>query len=205
MYEYIEGELVAKAPAAAVIDAGGVGYRLHIPLSTYRALPDGGRFRLFTHFYVREDLQRLFGFATEAERQIFLRLLTVPKVGPALALAVLSGLSLAQLREAVLERRPEILTRVKGVGKATAERLVQELHRDPPPELAAASTTEPDAPASIKGRDVASADRSLDPLAAVEERHICRALSLGLSLDEVARKLGIDPSTLWRKRKRYGL
>ena len=158
MYEHIEGELVSKSPTAAVVDAGGVGYRLSIPLSTYRVLPasDGGRVRLLTHFYVREDAQRLFGFATEAERQVFLRLLGVPKVGPALALAVLSGLSLAQLREAVTQRRPEILTRVKGVGRATAERVVQELHRDPPSELGRIPGGGPE-PDLGKARDVASA------------------------------------------------
>ncbi|HRU06459.1 MAG TPA: Holliday junction ATP-dependent DNA helicase RuvA [Candidatus Brocadiia bacterium] len=127
MYEYIEGQLVSKTPAAAILEAGGVGYHILIPLSTYNALPASGRAKLLTFLYVREDCHRLYGFATAAERQVFLKLMDVPKVGPGLALAVLSGLTLADLRQAVLDKRPDILKRVKGVGAATAERIVREL------------------------------------------------------------------------------
>lgn len=183
MYEYVEGELVSKSPTTAVIDAGGVGYRLHIPLSTYRRLPDKGRTKLLTHFYLREDTQRLYGFATDAERDVFSRLLSVPKVGPVLALAVLSGLSLAQLRDAVENRRPEILSRVKGIGPATAERLVQELHRDPLPGLGAVASL-PSGPAADTTRDAVSALLTLGYQRSSAER----------AADKALKKLGQDAS-----------
>lgn len=176
MYEYIEGELVAKSPTTAVIDAGGVGFRLDIPLSTYRALPEAGKTKLLAHFHVREDVQRLYGFATEAEREVFQRLLAVPKIGPNLGLAVLSGLSLSQLCEAVLQRRPEILSRVKGVGTATAERIVQELHRDPPPLLVGEASVDGRVPAG-KAADVVAALLTLGYQRSGAERAARKALA----------------------------
>jgi len=167
MYEYIEGELVAKSPTAVVLDVAGVGYRLYVPLSTFRRLPERGRVKLLAYLYVREEILRLYGFATEAEREVFLRLLSVPKIGPSVALAVLSGISLAQLREAIVNRQPAVLSRVKGIGKATAERIVQELQRDFPLDFGAGEG----APASKgKARDVVAALLTLGYQRSVAER-----------------------------------
>lgn len=155
MYEFVEGELVSKSPTSVVINVSGVGYQLRVPLSTSKGLPEAGPVRLLVHFYVREDSQRLYGFATAEERRVFLKLMAVPKVGPSLALAVLSGLSLGELREAIIHQRAEILKRVKGIGAATAERIVRELQRDPPVLPGGASTRGP-APAD-KEQDVVAA------------------------------------------------
>ena len=175
MFDYIEGEVVAKSPTSAVLDAQGVGYRFHIPLSTSRRLPDKGRARLLVHFYVREDTQRLYGFATEAERRVFERLMTVPKVGPAVALAVLSGLSLAELRDAVSDQRPDLLRRVKGVGSATAERIVRELRRTLPDLIAEVAPDEV-SPVSGKTTDVVSALLALGYQRSSAENAAARAL-----------------------------
>ena len=175
MFEYIEGDLVAKSPTAAVIDVNGVGYRFQVPLSTSLRLPDRGRARLLVHSYMREDVHRLYGFATEAERAVFERLMSVPKVGPALALAVLSGLSLAELREAVTGQRPDALRRVKGVGSATAERIVRELQRALPALLA--DIAPEDAPESSgKSADVVSALLALGYQRSSAEQAAIRAL-----------------------------
>lgn len=159
MYEFIEGELVSKTPTEAVVCAGGVGYRLRVPLSTSHGLPDGGaKVRLLVHHYVREDAQRLYGFATPTERAVFEKLMEVPKVGPSLALAVLSGVEVGELRAAILEQRPEALRRVKGVGTATAERIVRELRRDAPDLFGAeAAGASPAAADGGKARDAVSA------------------------------------------------
>ena len=174
MYEYLEGELVAKLPTAVVLDVSGVGYRLYVPLSSYRRLPDRGRVKLFVHFYVREDAQRLYGFATEAERKVFERLLDVPRIGPTLALAVLSGISVSQLREAVVNRQPAAISRIKGVGKATAERIVQELYRSFPAEAGAG-------PAGVafpagKAQDVVAALLTLGYQRSVAEQAAAKSL-----------------------------
>ena len=175
MFDYIEGELAAKSPTSAVIEANGVGYRFQVPLSTSRRLPEKGRARLLVHFYVREDIQRLYGFATEGERRVFERLMSVPKVGPAVALAVLSGLSLAELRDAVSDQRPELLRRVKGVGTATAERIVRELRRVLP-DLIAEIAPEEISPVSGKKTDAVSALMALGYQRSSAERAAMRAV-----------------------------
>jgi Holliday junction DNA helicase RuvA len=136
MYDYIEGDMVAKSPVHAVIAANGIGYRLTIPLSTFDALPDSGRTRLFTYLHVREDVLRLFGFATVEERGLFTRLLSVSGIGPAMAVAVLNGLSVHDFRQSVAAEDVETLCRIKGVGRKTAERIIVELKREMERELA---------------------------------------------------------------------
>lgn len=112
----------------AVIETGGIGYRVHIPLSTYEALPpEGSEAVLLLHLVVRDDEWRLFGFAGPEERAVFLALLRVSGVGPVLALSLLSGLRPAEFRNAVASSDWKTLTGVKGVGRKTAERIVVEL------------------------------------------------------------------------------
>ena len=128
MYHHVRGVLESKTPAEAVVDVGGVGYRLTIPLTTYEKLPaTGGEVRLLASLVVREDVQRLFGFLTDAERSFFRLLLSVSGVGPQLALGIVSALPLAEFRAAVLAAEPARLRRVKGIGKRLSERLVVEL------------------------------------------------------------------------------
>lgn len=128
MYESLNGRLVRKEPAHVVVQTGGIGYRVLVPLSTYEALPRVGEsVHLVLHLAVREDEWRLFGFLREEEREGFRALLRVAGVGPVLALGVLSGMTPNELARAVRENDVRALTRVKGVGKKTAERIAIEL------------------------------------------------------------------------------
>jgi Holliday junction DNA helicase RuvA len=128
MFESIRGRLVAKSPARAVVEAGGLGYAVNVPLPTYERLPaKGEEVTLRLHLIVREDEWRLYGFADEEERALFRACLKVSGVGPATALALLSGMAPRELRAAVTGGDVTSLQRVKGVGKKTAERLVVEL------------------------------------------------------------------------------
>lgn len=125
---YVSGTLVAKNPEHAIVEAGGLGYRVEIPSSTFTTLPATGQsVKLHTYHYVREDALRLYGFATEAEREVFEVMTGVSRVGPKLALSALSSLSPAELRDHVIEGDTAVLTNISGVGKKTAERLIVEL------------------------------------------------------------------------------
>ena len=128
MYAFISGTLVEKKPTEAVVDAGGVGYRLLIPASSYDKLPEAGKpARLLTTFVVREDAQTLYGFATEAEKTAFETMTAVSGVGPKLALGALSAMTPAELRDTVVAGDVAMLTRIPGVGKKLAELLVVKL------------------------------------------------------------------------------
>ena len=124
----IHGKLVEKHPPQIVVDVGGVGYEVDVPMSTFYNLPaTGAEIALYTHLAVREDAHQLFGFATEAERHAFRQLLKISGVGARTALSVLSGLSVSDLRDAVVNQDSGRLTKVPGIGKKTAERLLLEL------------------------------------------------------------------------------
>jgi holliday junction DNA helicase RuvA len=129
MISFLDGELVEVLPTQVIISVQGVGYLVQIPLSSFDRLPQAGaRVRLLTHFVVREDAHLLFGFVTAPERDLFRLLLQhVSGVGPKLALAVLSGMSVNQFKSAVVNRDIDCLARLKGVGKKTAERIILEL------------------------------------------------------------------------------
>jgi len=128
MIAELSGKLIRRSPAEAVIDVGGVGYHVFIPLSTFRALGEPGTdVHVFTHTHVREDTLDLFGFVTVGERTIFRALISVSGVGPKLGLAVLSGLSPEVFHRAVIDEDLALLTSISGVGKKTAQRLVVEL------------------------------------------------------------------------------
>ena len=124
----IHGTLVHVNPPDILVDAHGVGYEISVPMSTLYDLPPAGQpVTLVTHLVVREDAQLLYGFLTEGERTAFRALIKVSGIGPRMALAVLSGLSVDDLSRAVSEQETGRLTRVPGVGKKTAERLLLEL------------------------------------------------------------------------------
>ena len=128
MYNHIAGTLDSKTPHNVVVDAGGVGYLLRIPFSTASALPGAGqRVKLYTYLHVTDDALALFGFATEEEREFFLQLMTVNGVGPKLALAVLSGGRVPDLKQAIRLGDYATLKRIKGVGDGTAKKIVLEL------------------------------------------------------------------------------
>lgn len=124
----IIGTLLEKSPPLVLIDVGGVAYEIDVPMSTFYDLPSiGQRVALHTHLTIREDAHLLFGFSTDAERQAFRQLLKVSGVGARIALAVLSGLSVSELAAAIALQESGRLTRVPGIGKKTAERLLLEL------------------------------------------------------------------------------
>ena len=128
MIAFLNGILDQKHPTSVVLDVQGVGYAVLIPLGTYDRLPAiGERCRLLVHHHIREDGQLLCGFATEEERRMFELLIGISGIGPKLALGVLSGLSVAELRAAIAEGNCKRLSGVRGVGKKTAERIVVEL------------------------------------------------------------------------------
>lgn len=138
----LAGTLLQKSPPQILLDVQGMGYEVDVPMSTFYDLPATGQpVTLFTHLVVREDAHLLFGFLTEAERSLFRQLLKISGVGPRLALAVLSGLSVGELAEAVQRQDSARLTRIPGVGKKTAERLLLELKEKLAPATGAVPVT----------------------------------------------------------------
>lgn len=124
----LHGRLIEKTPPQILIDVNGVGYEVDVPMSTFCNLPaEGQEITLLTHFVVREDAMLLYGFASAAERQTFRALIRISGIGPRIALAVLSGMSTNDFAAAVENGDAALLTRVPGIGKKTAERLVLEL------------------------------------------------------------------------------
>ena len=129
MITFLDGKLVTALPTQAIVDVGGVGYEVFIPLSSYDKLPAAGQdIRILTHLHVREDAQILYGFMTAAERDLFRLLVNnVSGIGPKLALAVLSGMSVNSFKTAVVNSDVASLSKISGLGKKTAERIVLEL------------------------------------------------------------------------------
>jgi Holliday junction DNA helicase RuvA len=124
----LRGRLTAKHPPQLMIDVGGVGYEIEAPMSTFYGLPAAGaEVSLFTHLVVREDAHILFGFGTDRERRLFRELLKVSNVGPKLALALLSGMSVDNFLMCIEAQDADTLVRIPGVGRKTAERLIVEM------------------------------------------------------------------------------
>jgi Holliday junction DNA helicase RuvA len=159
MIALIRGELAYKSVDHVIVDTGGIGYRLFIPLSTFYALPDSGQVRLHVHTHVREDALHLFGFATPAEKEMFATLIGITGIGPKLALNILSHIPVSDLQGAVLAGDIKRLSALPGIGKKTAERLVLELKDKLGPAAVAAIV--PAASAAPDGR------APVDPLADV--------------------------------------
>jgi len=128
MIAYLEGKLRHKSPDHLIVDVHGVGYCVHVPLSTFYDLPDLGQTAcLHIHTHVREDVLQLYGFRTTAEKQMFLHLVSVNGIGPKLAVSILSGITPDELRRVVLQQDSKRLRGIPGVGRKIAERLVLEL------------------------------------------------------------------------------
>jgi Holliday junction DNA helicase RuvA len=130
MITYLQGQLAEAAPTRVVVDCGGVGYAVFIPLSSYDKLPAmGDKVKLLTYHHVnaQDGTQQLFGFATPEEREMFLLLISISGIGPRLACNILSSASIASLRRAIAAGDTATLSSLRGIGKKTAERLVVEL------------------------------------------------------------------------------
>jgi Holliday junction DNA helicase RuvA len=166
----LTGRLAQKSPDLVVLDVGGVGYLVHIPLSTFYELPQAeSPASLWIHTHVREDTLALYGFLTERERALFLMLLSVAGIGPRVALTVLSGIPPAELVEALRKQDVRRLVAIPGVGKKTAERMVLELA-----EKSSKFAAEPEAatPAAVSADDVLSALVNLGYRKAEAERAV---------------------------------
>jgi len=181
MIAHLRGTVFAKHPGQVVVEAGGVGYDVNVPISTYSSLPAAGaQVQLFIHTHVREDALALFGFLTQEEKTLFERLIDVGGIGPKLAVTVLSGLPTPDLVAAIRHGQVEQLVRIPGVGKKTAERIVLEL-RDKlgPLGAGAAPTGTPEALLSSLEQDVISALMNLGCTRAAAETAVRKAKAAG--------------------------
>ena len=186
MYEYIKGQLSSKNPTQVVIDVGGVGYRLNVPVSTFERLPDvGNEAQLFTYLHVREDALRLYGFATEGERALFEMLNSVSGIGTNLALTILSGVPASELAKAIAEQNTTLLQSIKGIGKKTAQRVVLELKEKVGGEAAiAAGAGQPLANEAVAALEALGVPRS------VAERAVASAIDAAgsdASIEDIVR------------------
>jgi len=127
MITHIDGILDEKNPAYAIIDVNGVGYMIHISLTTFSALPDKGIVRLYTHLAIREDAHTLYGFSTKSEREMFRMLISVSGVGASTARMILSSLNPSEVNEAILSSDVNLLKKVKGIGAKSAQRIIVDL------------------------------------------------------------------------------
>ena len=177
----LSGTLLEKNPPHVLVDCNGVGYEVDVPMSTIYGLPDtGGKVVLFTQLIVREDAHLLYGFGTAQEREAFRQLTKISGVGPRTALAVLSGMSVAELAQAVTMQEAGRLTKVPGIGKKTAERLLLELKGKLGADLSSVIDVNRPAPA---GNDVLNALLALG----YNDREALAAIKLipeGLSVSE---------------------
>ncbi len=188
MIAFLRGTLLEKHPNQVIVETGGVGYDVLIPVSTFSALPDAGaeiRLRIYTH--VREDALSLFGFFTPEEKTIFEKLISVSGIGPKLAITVLSGLNTADLVAAIRNSQVDRLVRIPGVGKKTAERLVLELKDklDSIGMAASAGASAPPAAPALKAveQDVLSALLNLGCNRAAAEGAVRKAKASGVGED----------------------
>ena len=179
MIALLRGTLLEKHPNQAIVEAGGVGYDVVIPVSTFTHLPEAGaEVRLRIHTHVREDALALYGFLTQDEKTLFERLISVSGIGPTLAVKVLSGVAAPELIRAIQRGEVERLVRIPGVGKKTAERLVLEL-RDKLPAVTGAEPAPPAAALSAVEQDVLSALLNLGCARPQAEAAVRRAATAG--------------------------
>jgi holliday junction DNA helicase RuvA len=180
MIGQISGILLSKNPPSVVVDAQGVGYEIDVPMSTFYDLPaTGAKVTLLTHFVVREDAQLLYGFLRSDEREAFRQLIRISGVGPRTALSLLSGISISDLANAVSLQESGRLTKVPGIGKKTAERLLLELKGKFAPVLTEASG----APLQDDAADVLRALLSLG-YSEKEALMACKTLPAGATVSE---------------------
>lgn len=127
MYEYLSGRLISKSPTHVILDVGGIGYYIHITLTTYSQIKEQENCKLYVSFQVREDSQNLYGFHTISERQLFNHLISVPGIGPSTGRMMLSSSTPEELQTAIINGQVSIMQKIKGIGPKTAQRLILEL------------------------------------------------------------------------------
>ena len=180
MIARLRGTLIEKHPNQAILDAGGVGYDITIPISTYSGLPEtGSETVLRIHTHVREDIIALYGFLTADERNLFEKLIGVSGIGPGLAIKVLSGMAAGELLTAIRRNELDRLVRIPGVGKKTAERMVLEL-RDKLPAPAGEEPTGAAPALSQLDEDILSALLNLGCARPAAETAVRKARAAGV-------------------------
>lgn len=181
MITFLEGIIEDKQPTHLVLNVGGVGYEVVIPLSSYDRLPGlGEKVRVLTHDHIREDDHQLFGFMTADERRVFTLLLGVSGIGPKTALSALSGMTVRELKVAIKDADIKRLSSISGIGKKTAERMVVELRdKFSAGEMISASTGDhPETESDIKLRDAVLALISLGYKRAEAQEMVLRVINL---------------------------
>jgi len=182
MFAYINGKLVVKEPTCCILDVGGIGYEISISLNTFERLPDlNQNAMLRIYFHVREDIQKLFGFHDQAEKDLFLLLTGISGIGPKMALTILSGATPAQFRNKIAAGDVKSLTLIPGIGKKTAQRIVMELSE----KLVLDDTVAAGSPAFSGGGQIDEALKAL--------------ISLGYSAGDAQKSLGKAVNELGEK------
>ncbi|HWW15081.1 MAG TPA: Holliday junction branch migration protein RuvA [Candidatus Dormibacteraeota bacterium] len=183
MIAHLRGKLLAKHPNQVVVETGGVGYEVNISVPTFSELPANGcEVALHIHTHVREDVISLYGFLRPAEKQLFEKLMTVSGIGAKLAITILSGMAADEMAGAIRGNDLARLTRIPGIGKKTAERMVLELRDKLPPALGAATPTVP--PMSAVEEDVLSALMNLGYQRAAAEKVLASVVKNGTGKGE---------------------
>jgi holliday junction DNA helicase RuvA len=178
MIDFVRGKLCEIEPSAVSVEAGGVGYEIIVPLSTGERLPaQGSEVKLYTHYHVREDAHKLYGFLTKTERELFRQLIGVSSVGPKTAVGILSRISADDLARCIALGDPEKLTKIPGIGAKIAQRLIMELRG----KVAAVPRGEPAAAPASSGTGVPVTDAGAEAFEAL--------LSLGYNDKQVARAI----------------
>jgi holliday junction DNA helicase RuvA len=179
----LSGVIAEKSPPLVLIDVQGVGYEVDVPMSTFYNLGSlGERVSLLTHLVVREDAQQLYGFLSVEERRSFRQLIKISGVGPKMALGLLSGLSVSELAQAVARQETARLTKVPGIGKKTAERLLLELKDKLAPDVSQPASVANDAQADIVQALVALGYSEKDALSALKSLPADIGVSEGIKL-----------------------
>lgn len=186
MIGFLEGELIDKTPGQVVLKVGGVGYRVFISLSTFYTLPEPpARVALLIHTHLREDALQLYGFVSQEEKDLFLQLLNIPRIGARTAINILSGINPEEFAQALAQGDVKRLSGIPGIGKKSAERIVLEL-RD---RLPAASPRRPAAPGDRLRQDALSALLNLGYTKTVAEQALDAARNQGAdTLEELLRQ-----------------
>jgi holliday junction DNA helicase RuvA len=160
MYAYLKGEITFRSPAFLTLEVQGVGFHVNIPLSTYTAVQGLDKTTLYTHLSIREDAHTLYGFATQAERNLFVQLIGVSGVGPTTAQLLLSAMTVDEIRAAVIGEQAHVLQRAKGIGPKAAKQIILDLKDKLTKES-------PDGPVLLPTADSGMRDEALNALLAL--------------------------------------
>lgn len=177
MYAYLKGLITFRSATYLTLEVGGVGYHVHIPLSTYTALEGKDSTTLYTHFHITEDAHALYGFATQTERNMFAQLISVTGVGPTSALLLLSAMSVDEIRAAIIGEQAHVLQRAKGIGPKASKQIILDLKN----KLAKES---PDGPVLLPLADNSAREEALTALMALGINRIAGQKALNQVLKE---------------------